>query len=111
MYFMLLAYPPRLRNDPVHSIVVCERSISTPIKWFDKKIPRRRAAGVKGNRDEVAAGASGLQLAYSPLQEPALGFLSCEAQGALVGGAGFLRSAQPPAQLRPRRVRQVIVVQ
>ena len=34
-----------------------------------------------------------------------------QCQRALIGGSGFSRSAQPPTEIRPRRVRQMIIRQ
>src|SRR5262245_22265767 len=57
-------------------------------------------------------GARGLgELGQAPLQESPLRFLPDEAEGPLIGGAGFLDLPQPPAKIRARRMRQVVVGQ
>src|SRR2546426_4710379 len=43
------------------------------------------------------------------LEKPPLRVLLCEAEGPLVGRPGLGRSPQAPAQIRPCRVRQVVV--
>ena len=44
-------------------------------------------------------------------EEPPLGLLIRERQGALVGGPGFFVSSQPSQQFAARRVRELIVGQ
>jgi hypothetical protein len=51
------------------------------------------------------------QLAEPLCEKPSLRFLPGEGQRPFVGGSGFCRSPEAPAEIRPRRVRQVIVLQ
>src|SRR5580704_17308739 len=55
--------------------------------------------------------ASVQQFAQPSLEEASLRPLSREGESPLVGGPGLGGSPEPPAQLRPRRVGQVIVGQ
>src|SRR2546426_11873082 len=57
----------------------------------------------------IHAASSVRQLAQSSLEKPPLRLLLCEAEGPLVGRPGLGRSPQAPAQIRPCRVRQVVV--
>ena len=49
------------------------------------------------------------QFGQPPLEKTPFRFLLRESKGSLVGGAGFHRSPQPPAEVRPRRMREVVV--
>lgn len=51
------------------------------------------------------------QLTQPAFEKPPFRLLLRKGEGLLVGGAGFIHPAQPPAQLRPRRMRQVIAGQ
>src|SRR3954453_6951710 len=49
------------------------------------------------------------QLGQPSLEESPLRLLLGEAQGLFVGGSGFRRAPESPAEIRPCRVRQMIV--
>lgn len=60
---------------------------------------------------ESAATISPRELPQPPLQKPPLRFLLGEGEDLLARSAGFRRSPQTPAEIRPRRMRQVILLQ
>ena len=62
-----------------------------------------------GTMCEVLSAASVRQLAQPSLEKPPLRFLLGETEGPFLGGAGFCCLPQSTAEIRPRRVDQMIV--
>lgn len=60
---------------------------------------------------EAALAISVRQFAQSSREKPVLRFLLREVESSFVRGSGFRCSPQSPAEIRPRRMRQVIVPQ
>ena len=86
--------------------------------WLSRVLPRctpwrDRVLRLKQLRDRADSWSTGLvsQLIQPSREKPPLRFLLGEAEGPFVGGLGVRRFPQSPTQIRPRRVRQVIVPQ